>query len=101
MTEVTQAPAVVLVERTVKVTKEANDVNVALVKLTKSIMEANKDGFQAMTDIPTVIVSNLKEFGAAIDNASFMKTEAKEHLPEFLNAFTLAGTEIAGEVLKK
>ncbi len=105
MTEATAtvpAPStVVFVEKTIKVTKEANDVAVALVKLTESIMEANKDGFQAMTDVPMVIMENLKTLGAAIDNAGQMKVEAKEAMPEFINAFTSAGAEIAGKVLKK
>ena len=95
------ASTVVLVDKTIKVTKEANDVAVALVKLTESVMEANKDGFQAATDIPAVIFENLKTVGAAIDNAGQMKVEAAEALPEFINAFTTAGSEIAGKVLKK
>lgn len=100
-TEVKPESTVVLVDKTVKVTKEANDVAVALVKLTESVMEANKDGFQAATDIPAVIFENLKTLGAAIDNAGQMKVEAKEALPEFINAFTTAGAEIAGKVIKK
>lgn len=100
-TEVKAESTVVLVDKTVKVTKEANDVAVALVKLTESVMEANKDGFQAATDIPAVIFENLKTLGAAIDNAGQMKVEAKEALPEFINAFTIAGAEIAGKVIKK
>lgn len=101
MTEVTETKPVELVEKTVKVSKEANDVATALVQLTKSITEANKDGFQAATDIPAVIFENLKTLGAAIDNAGHMKVEAKEALPEFINAFTLAGSEVAGIVIKK
>lgn len=91
---------VVLVEKTIKVTKEANDIAVALVALTESVMQANKDGFQAMTDVPVVIMENLKTLGAAIDGAGKLKEEAKDHLPEFINAFTSAGSEIAAKVLK-
>jgi ABC-type methionine transport system permease subunit len=93
-------PVVVLLDKTVKVTKELNDVAVALVALTKSVKEANKDGFQAMTDIPAVLIENLKTLGAAIDNVVHVKVEVKENLPAAINTMTLAGTEILEELTK-
>lgn len=94
-------PVVVpMVTLTVEVPKELNDLRVALVSLTKSVKEAQADGFQLMTDVPAIVLENLKTLGQAIDNISFVKIEVKEKLAESINCMALTGTEILVEVTK-
>lgn len=96
------APVVVvpMVTVTVEVPKEIHEVGQAIVKLTASIVEAKKDGFNMMTDVPAVVLENLKSLGVAIDNVGFIKTEVKEKLAESINAISLAGTEVLKELTK-
>lgn len=93
MDNVTSAP-VVMVKREVELPKEINEIGQSLVNLVRSLKVANKDGFQAATDVPVVVLENLKSLGLAIDNAIFAKVEITEKLPQSVNALTLAGTDI-------
>ena len=100
-TETPVAPVVVpMVTVTIEVPKEIHELGQAAVRLTESIVKAKADGFNMVTDVPQIVLENLKAFGAAVDNVTFVKTEVKEKLPESVNALSLAASGILKVVTK-
>ena len=89
------------VTKQVEVSKEASELADSLVKLVKSCREHVKDGFQAGADVPAVLMENLQSLMKGIDGVDQLDDEAKENLTAFINAWSLAGSEMAGVFLKK
>ena len=84
------------VKKEVIVSKEANELAESLVGLVKSSKEHVKDGFQAGKDIPAILLENMQSVLKGIEGVDKMGDEAKENMSAFINAWVLAGTEIAG-----
>lgn len=89
------------VKKEVVVSKEASELADAVVTLVKSIKTHGKDGFQAGTDIPAVLMENLQGLSVGVAGVDLLDDEAKENLAAFINAWALAGTELAGLFLAK
>ena len=85
----------------VEVTKEAHELAQALVGLVKSTKVALADGFQAGMDLPVIVTSNMMPLMSGVEGAEKLGLESKEDMEAFMNAWMLAGSEIAGEFLKK
>lgn len=85
----------------VEVSKEAHELGKAVTNVVKAVKEALKDGFDPMTDVPTIVIKSLSELKTGVEGVQHLGSEAKEDLEAFLNAWMLAGTDLAGEFLKK
>lgn len=85
----------------VEVSKEAYELGKAVGNVVKAVKEALKDGFDPMSDVPTIVVKSLSELKTGIEGISELGNESKEDLEAFLNAWLLTGTDVAGEFLKK
>lgn len=90
-----------LVEKKVEVPKEYQELLDSIVMLVKSVKEAGKDGFQAATDIPNVVLANLDSLAKGVSGANKVDDELKAHLDAFVMASAVAGAEVAGVFLKK
>lgn len=80
-----------LVDVTVKVPKEFNDVRVALVELVKDV--------KAGKDVGTIAAENLPTLLAAIAGADQIPTEFREELAKSTAAAGLLGGEVVGAFL--
>lgn len=100
-TPVVAEPVVVpMITLTIEVPKELHEVGEALVSLVKSIVQAKADGFNMITDVPTIVLENLKVLGTAIDNIGFVKTEVKEKLAESISCISVSAGKILKELMK-
>lgn len=92
---------VVLKDKTVKVTKEADELAESLVGLVKSGKQALADGFQAGQDVPKVLSDNLMQMMTGLEGMDKLDDEAEQQLAAFIRAWSLAGVEIAELFFKK
>lgn len=93
--------SVVLKDKTVKVTKEADEMAESIVSLVESSKKHVADGFQAGTDLPVILMENMQSMLVGIDGMEKMGAESKEQLIPFITAWNLAGLKIAELFLKK
>lgn len=84
---------VVLIDETVKVPKELNEVRTALVGLIADI--------KAGKDIATIATENLGALVAAVGGADQLDDEVKEALKESITCIALMGSDIVGMLAKK
>ena len=89
-----EKPTIALLDETVQVPKELNDVRVAIVKIVESSKKACEDGFQAGQDIPAVVMASYQSLVLAIDGISKVKYEAKHAMGESIVCASLMGTDI-------
>lgn len=90
-----------IIKKEVEVSKEADELAESVYKLVKSSKKHTEDGFQAGTDLPAIVMENLQSLMKGIDGMDKMNAEAKENMVAFINAWTLAGTKIAGLFITK
>ena len=89
------------IKKEVEVSKEADELAESIFKLVESSQKHTKDGFQAGQDLPAIIMENLQSLMKGIDGMDKMSAESKENIVAFINAWTLAGTKIAGLFINK
>ena len=89
------------VSKSVEVSKESDELGQGLVSLVQSVKKALDDGFQAGEDIPAIILENIQSLSKSIEGADKIGDEYKEDPQAFLNAWLLAGSQIAGSFIKK
>jgi len=90
-----------IIKKEVSVSKETSELADSLVSLVKSIREHVKDGFQAGQDVPAILMENLQSLMKGVEGVDQLDDEAKENLSAFVNAWSLAGSEMAGMFLSK
>ena len=89
------------IKKEVEVSKEADELAESIFKLVESSQKHTEDGFQAGQDLPAIIMENLQSLMTGIDGMDKMSAESKENIVAFINAWTLAGTKIAGLFISK
>ena len=90
-----------IITKQVDVSKEADELAESIFKLVESSQKHTEDGFQAGQDLPAIIMENLQSLMTGIDGMDKMSAESKENIVAFINAWTLAGTKIAGLFINK
>ena len=90
-----------IIKKEVEVSKEADELAESIFKLVESSQKHTEDGFQAGKDLPAIIMENLQSLMTGIDGMDKMSAESKENIVAFINAWTLAGTKIAGLFISK
>jgi hypothetical protein len=60
-----------------EVTKEVYEIGLAIKKVIATYIEANKDGFQAGTDIPAILMGSYQDLLKAIEDADKSGAEFK------------------------
>ena len=73
-------------ELTVKVTKETIEIWEGLAEVVTQSKLAGKDGFQAVTDIPQVLLGSLQKLSTAMAGIGEVPEEVTLALPEFIQA---------------
>lgn len=91
----TEVSTVTVVDKTVTVTKEADELAASLVSLVTSGKKALDDGFQAGADIPVILTENLSSLMNGLNGIDKLGAEASEKKAEFIRAWMLGGLEIA------
>lgn len=90
-----------VVQKTCTVTKEADELASALVKMVEAIKVALADGWQAGTDIPVIVTQALAVLGPAVDGMDKLGAEKDEDLAAFVRAFGISAMDLAALFLKK
>jgi len=85
----------------VEVTKEANDIGVALKTIVVEAKKAAEDGFQAGTDISVVAIASFGPLMEAMKGIDKIDDEFKENTPAAVMAIVLPLVEILNAFLKK
>jgi len=86
---------------TVKCTKETFEIYQALTKIVQQVKVSGKDGFQAVTDIPAVILGSINELSVAVAGLGEIGEEIQMSLPEFVQANSTGAGMVAGVLLEK
>lgn len=87
-------------EVTVKVTKETYEVFEGLAEVVKQAKLVGADGFQAVTDIPAVLLASLNKLSAAAAGLDALPEEIAA-LPEFIQGVGAGAGLIGAELAKK
>jgi hypothetical protein len=90
-----------VIQKTVDVSKEADELASALVAMVAAVKDALADGWQAGTDIPMIVTKALTVLGPAVDGMEKLGAEKDENLAAFVRALGLAGMDVAAIFLKK
>ena len=86
-----------LVDVTVKVSKETYELALGVAELTKAVKLALKDGFQPGQDLPPILLTAVNQF-AAIEGVDKIDDEAKENPEAFAKAIAIGLSEVYGAV---
>lgn len=83
-----------VIKKTYEVSKEADELAGALVKMITAIKDALADGWQPGTDVPVIIAQALTVLVPAIDGISQLDDEIEENLGAFVRAFGIAAIDL-------
>lgn len=84
----------------VEVSKEAHELAQAVKGVVAAAKKHLADGFQAGTDLPAVFAESLGPLMTGVAGVEQLPAEVKEDMKAFLDAWMLAGTEIAAMFIK-
>lgn len=84
----------------VEETKEMAEVYDCLEVVVAESKKAGKDGFQALTDIPSVMFAALQKLPAALTDICKVIDEARQKTPEFIMANGVGAAKIAGAIIR-
>lgn len=84
-----------LVDKTVKVSKEASELCDAIVKVTLEVKAALADGFQALPDSTAIGLAVYRDLVPGLQGTNKMSEEFSESKTAFLRAWLLSGLELA------
>lgn len=84
-----------LVDKTVKVSKEASELGDGLVKIVAEVKKALGDGFQPIGDSVAIGNAVYHDLVPAVQGFEKMSDELKESKTAFMRAWTLAGIDMA------
>jgi hypothetical protein len=90
-----------ILEKKVKVSKEADELTLALVGIVETGKRKLSDGFQVGEDLSAIFAENLTKLMTGLDGVQNIGEEFKEDVEAFTNAWVLAGTRVMGLLLKK
>jgi len=88
-----------LVDKSVQVSKEADELMVAIAAITKATKVALKDGFQAGQDIPAIVAVAFTQLLTAIDGIDKLPEEAKSELGALMRAASLGVVDVVEAAL--
>lgn len=83
-----------LVEESVKVPKELNEVRLAVRSLVTSIKSAKADGLDLAVDIPAVVMASYKDVVKAIEDVDKVPAEVREALSESVVCAGMLGADV-------
>lgn len=89
------------VKKEIDVSKEANDIGVAIAKILITANSALEDGFQAGTDIPTVLMGSFKELTDAFEGSEKVISEFKNSPLESASGLVMPILEAVQSIRKK
>jgi hypothetical protein len=85
-----------------EVSKEMHELIQAVVKIIEASKVAMKDGFQAGSDVPAVVMASMPAMMQAIGGIDKLPEEFKEEmLPKAIMALCIGSGDIAEAILKK
>jgi hypothetical protein len=88
------APAVQMVDVSVSVPKEINELAVGLSKLVAAAKQALADGFQPTQDLPVLLVEAVRELPAMVGGLDMIDDEFKADKGKFVLALSIALDEV-------
>lgn len=80
-----------LVNKTVQVSKEADELGEGLVQFLKDVRKALSDGWQPGADLPVFLQATIADLVPAVQGVEKLGEELKENEEAFVSAFLLAG----------
>lgn len=83
-----------LVNKTVQVTKEADELAEGLVATVQHVKKALSDGWQPGQDLPVVLQAVLADLIPAIQGVEKLGAEITENEEAFVTSFVLAGKKL-------
>lgn len=83
-----------VVEKTVRVSQEADKLATGIVSLVAEVKKALADGWQPGADLPVVLQAVLVDLVPAVQSVSALGAEAKADLEAFASAFALGGVKL-------
>lgn len=90
-----------VVDKTVKVSKEADELADGIARCIVSIRKALADGWQPGSDLPVVLSSVMADLVPAVQGVEKLGAEKKENVQAFVTAFALSGAKVAGAFLQE
>lgn len=94
MTDQVTAPAIEMMDMTVKVPKETMELAQGLAKLIQASRQALADGFQPTLDVPVILVAAVKELPAAVGGLDKLGPEFQADKGKLLLALSIALDEV-------
>lgn len=88
-----------LIDKSVKVSKEADELMVAIAAITKATKVALKDGFQPGQDLPAIVTVAFSQLLTAIDGIDKLPEEAKSELGALMRAASLGVVDVVEAAL--
>lgn len=86
------------VQKSIEVSKEADELVQALVGLAGATKQALADGFQPGQDIPAIVLEAYQKLPVALQGAAQIPLEAQEDLVAFVKAMTNGAADLLGVV---
>lgn len=83
-----------VIDKTVKVSKAADDLSQGLVALVKDVKKAMADGFQVGSDVPVIVSAIYVDLIAKIGDLAQLGPELAEDKYAFQRAWSEAGIEL-------
>ena len=90
-----------LIDKHVKVPKEVQETYDGLYKLIDAILLSLDDGWQPMSDIPTMVMAAISSLGSSLDGIGLLDDEWRENPEEFLAASFLFVSRLTALISEK
>lgn len=78
----------------VKVAKEAHELGVGLVAMTKAVKQALDDGWQTGEDMPAIVTAAVTQLAPAVQGLEKLDDEWREHPGEVSKAVALLASDL-------
>lgn len=79
---------------TVEVSAAAHDVGTAVVNLSKVVKERLADGWDPLSDTPTIVLAALQQFSSVVGKLQHLPAEVTEDTEAFARAFGNIGFDL-------
>lgn len=79
---------------TVEVSGAAHDVGTAMVNLSKVVKERLADGWDPLSDTPTIVLAALQQFSAVVGKLQHLPAEVTEDTEAFARAWANVGCDL-------